>query len=255
MMFLSILLAAVIGVSDQCPTEQDGRNVRVRANYCAAIAKSGHVPFVISRFGDDAQLDEVVSRIDALVLSGGEDVEPKRYGEKHHPKLGKVNLGRDDFEFRLLAAARRRGIPILGICRGCQLLNVAFGGTLYQDIPSYFPESTLTHSGKRHSIKIVPGSRLAELLGKTEVEVNSHHHQCVKAVAPGFRVVATACDGVVEAIESESEPVMGVQFHPEGMIHDAGDMSFVPIFKELPGWRKPGACRTATTRCTSRSSD
>ncbi len=238
MMLLSILLAAVIGVSDQCPTEQNGRNVRVRANYCAAIAKSGHVPFVISRFGDDAQLDEAVSRIDALVLSGGEDVDPKRYGEKPHPKLGAVHLERDEFDFRLLAAARRRGIPVLGICRGCQLMNVALGGTLVQDIPSEYPDSPLNHSGKRHAIKIAPGSRLAKLLGRTEVEVNSHHHQCVKAVAPGFRVVATASDGVVEAIESETEPMFGVQFHPEGLIHDAGDMSFVPVFKELPGWKR-----------------
>lgn len=241
MMFLSILLAAVIGVSDQCPEKENGRNVRVRANYCAAIARSGHVPFVISRFGDDSQLDEAVSRIDALVLSGGEDIDPKHYGEKPHPKLGRVQSLRDDFDFRLLAAARRRGIPVLGICRGCQLINVAFGGTLVQDIPSEFPNSTLKHRGGRHRVKIVPGSRFAKLLGKTEAEVNSNHHQSVKKTAPGFRVTAVADDGVVEAIESESEPIFGVQFHPEGLVHDMGDKSFIPFFRELPGWKNKTA--------------
>ena len=238
MTLLTIMLAAVIGVSDQCPPDKNGRDVRVRANYCTAIVKSGHLPLVISRFGDDKLIEEAVSRIDALVIPGGEDINPERYGDNPHPKLGKMNKERDDFDFRLFAAARRRGIPILGICRGCQLVNVACGGTLHQDIPSEYPESKLKHNGEWHRIKLAPESRLAKLLGVTDAEVNSYHHQCAKKLAPGFRVVARAEDGVVEAIESEREPIIGLQFHPEIMIHNGESLLFLPLFKILPSLDK-----------------
>ena len=216
-----------------CPPEENWRNVRIRANYAEAISRAGHLPVVVPRFGSDVQFDETLALLDVLVMTGGEDVAPARYGEKESPKLGKVNLLRDEFDLRLVAAARRRNLPIVGICRGCQLLNVEFGGTLWQDLPSEFPVKDIAHRGSRHAMSILPDSRLAQVLGKTNVVVNSYHHQAVKDVAPGFRVTAVAPDGVAEVIESDSYPAIGVQFHPERLVVTDDDELFTKFFEDL----------------------
>ncbi len=224
----------IVGISESCPTNDVKNNVAVRANYADAVARGGHLPVVISRYGGDSQFDALVERLDVLVLTGGEDVSPARYGEPPGPNLGAVNLVRDDFDFRLLAAARRHRLPVIGICRGCQLINVAFGGTLWQDLPSEFPAAKVQHRNVHHSISILPDSRLARTLGCTNVVVNSFHHQAVKNVAPGFRVVATSPEGVVEAIESEDYPAIGVQFHPERLVCDENKAAFLEFFNNLP---------------------
>jgi putative glutamine amidotransferase len=174
-------------------------------------------------------IDGALAGLGGILLTGGEDVEPARYGESPHATVVESSPARDEFEVGLIAAARARGLPILGICRGIQILNVACGGTLVQDIPSQVP-GALDHRlavPKHHSYELAhevwldKDSLLARNLvdrlnGTDTCEVNSRHHQAVKTVAPSFRVVATAPDGVIEAIEDPAARFcLAVQWHPE----------------------------------------
>lgn len=167
----------------------------------------------------------LLERVDALVLTGGDDVSPARYGEPPHPALGRISDERDAAEIALVQTARELGLPTLAICRGVQILNVALGGTLIQDIPSqvgaeinHDPDTPRTsHS---HQVEIATDSRLARAIGVTHMEVNSVHHQAIRRVAPTLRVVATAPDGVIEGVETAPDDpwwCVGVQWHPEDM--------------------------------------
>ena len=144
-----------------------------------------------------------------------------------------LNLRRDAWEFLLLDEAEKRRLPVFGICRGCQVINVYFGGTLWQDLPSERPGEIAHRSKKLHPIRIVQGSRLAKSLRAENLMVNTSHHQAVKDLAPGFRAVAFAPDGVVEAIESNDLPVAGVQFHPERLLVQDGRAEFRELFKQF----------------------
>ena len=174
-------------------------------------------------------VEAALAGVDGLLLTGGGDVEPSRYGEAPHPNLDDVDPARDEFEIGLIAAARRRDLPIFAICRGVQVLNIAGGGTLVQDIPSQVA-GALKHSlavpphptyELAHEVWVEKDSLLATLMGERLVgsdtcEVNSRHHQAVKTVAAGYRVSATAPDGVIEAIEDPAARFcLGVQWHPE----------------------------------------
>ena len=223
----------VVGISECFPTGDNSAKVMVNASYADAVARGGHVPVVVPRFGTDEQFDVLVSKLDVLILTGGEDVDPARYNAAKSPKLGTVNAPRDDFDFRLLDAARRRNLPVIGICRGCQLLNIAFGGTLWQDLPSEFPVKDVQHRNVHHRISIESDSRFARVTGVTNALVNSYHHQAVKDLAPGFRIVAKSPDGVVEAIECDTYPAIGVQFHPEKMLCDEKDASLSAFFRNM----------------------
>jgi putative glutamine amidotransferase len=165
-----------------------------------------------------------MSRVDGLLLTGGEDVEPSLYGQPRIRECGSSNPARDRTEIALVKAAEESRTPVLAICRGPQVLNVALGGTLFQDIPSEVPNA-LGHNAREdraarvHDVEIDEGSRIAEAIGATHISVNSLHHQSVRDIAPGLRVTARAPDGVVEGIESSFDDwwVMGVQWHPEEM--------------------------------------
>ena len=165
---------------------------------------------------------QALAELDGLLLPGGDDIGAAWYGADHvHPSL-RVDAARDRLELALCAAALGSGVPVLGICRGIQVLNVAAGGTLWQDIPDLRPGSCVhAHAGgfrhsRLHTVRPLPGTRLGALLGGEPLAVNSIHHQAVRAVAPGFRVAARAPDGVVEAIEIPGEAfALGVQWHPE----------------------------------------
>ena len=223
-----------VGISESFPQGEGSSKVTVNASYADAVSRGGHLPVVVPRFGTDAQFDAIVAKLDVLVMTGGEDIAPALYGAKESPKLGTVNAPRDGFDFRLLAAARRRNLPVIGICRGCQLLNVAFGGTLWQDLPSEFPVKGVQHRNMFHRISIEPDSRLARVSGVTNALVNSYHHQAVKDLAPGFRVTARSPEGVVEAIECDSYPAIGLQFHPEKMLCDEKDATLAAFFRDIP---------------------
>ncbi len=164
--------------------------------------------------------------IGGLLLSGGGDLHPSFYSEEPCWKLGEVSLVRDRFEIALLRLVLDVGKPVLGICRGMQVLNVALGGTLYQDLPTQVPAS-LQHRQKGarkepvHEVKLKKGSLLADVLGAERIWVNSFHHQAVKDVAPPLEAVAWSADGVVEAVELPGRGfVVGVQWHPEDLLEE-----------------------------------
>ena len=200
----------------------------VETCFALAIEKAGNVPLIIPCTTNAQTISHLLDKIDVLVLTGGADVDTARYGEKRSPKCGAPDLERDAFEFALVEAARKRRLPMLGICRGSQLLNVAFGGTLYQDLPSEKPSSVrhgfgdYYHPGDTdtaaHPVEIAPDSLFAKVLGSAPIAANSHHHQAVKKPGDGIRIVGRAPDGVVEIWEHRSYPVMGIQFHPESPV-------------------------------------
>ncbi|HEU4990114.1 MAG TPA: gamma-glutamyl-gamma-aminobutyrate hydrolase family protein [Gemmatimonadaceae bacterium] len=211
-------LVAVSAASE----DVDGR-ARVRLNrvYTDALLRAGFLPVAAPPM-DPAYAATFLSRIDGLVLSGGDDVEPRLYGQPPHPTADRPDPERDAWEIALVHAAHQRALPTLAICRGAQLANVALGGTLVQDIPSERPD-TLAHSraqerGRRvHRAVVDAPSRLAAALGAAELSVNSLHHQAVDRPGEGLRVVARADDGIVEALEWTGDDwwMVGVQWHPE----------------------------------------
>lgn len=202
------------------------RYFQFNGNYPASLAASGALPVVIPLGLPEEALADIFAQLDGLCLSGCVDVAPAEYGEEPHPALGKVDAPRDRTELTLARWALAADLPILGICRGIQMLNVAAGGNLYQDLTAQLPGSLL-HNYKvaetpwerpTHGVRLAAGSRLAGILDAGGLMVNSFHHQAVKRPADGFDAVAWAEDGVVEAIEAPGRRfALGVQWHPEGM--------------------------------------
>ncbi|WP_455635162.1 membrane dipeptidase [Parabacteroides sp.] len=214
---------------------------RVTATYIQSIVKAGGTPIIIPAVTDGKVLRNIVSSLDGLVLIGGADVNPLWYGEDPRQELATVDPVRDLYELKLIKLATDQNVPILGICRGLQLLNVAFGGTLYQDIPSQRKENYIKHDQQlpntygSHRVYINPGSQLAAILGKDTVTVNSSHHQSIKDLAPIFKKVACAPDSIIEAIDAyPNRPILGVQWHPEGLTY-GGDTTMLKIFRHLVG--------------------
>ncbi len=208
------------------------------ADYIEAVAASGAEPVVLEA---DHGPQGLLKDLDGLVLSGGGDVDPALFGEAPHPAYSPAEEGRDAAEIALVHAALVSKTPVLAICRGIQVLNVAAGGTLVQDIPTEVRHSLAHRIDKpkdfpAHEVAVSPGSKLASLLGadasRPIVEVNSRHHQAVKAVAPGFHVTAKAIDGVIEALESDDRSAfcVGVQWHPENF---GADSRFRQLFRGL----------------------
>ncbi len=196
------------------------------SDYSHAVLHSGGAPVIIPAVQDSGSLSRILNSVQGLILSGGPDVHPKRYGEEPMAGLGEVDEALDSMELTAAGLALERDIPILAICRGIQVLNLALGGTLYQDIPSQLPDS-LCHNPKAdkavntHTVRIEAGSRLRRIVGKPEIWVNGKHHQAVKDSAPGLVVTARARDGVIEAVEHPGKRyVIGVQWHPEGTWRD-----------------------------------
>jgi putative glutamine amidotransferase len=192
----------------------------LRREYVGSVEETGGLPFILAP-GKPEDAPAFLDRLDALLLSGGSDIDPELYGRARHPKLGKVIRERDDFELALCREALRRDLPILAICRGQQVLNVATGGTLVQDLPSDL--GSMDHDPRRqrwqvaHEVRVVPGTQLRQILGRETVSVNSFHHQAVENTGNGVVVSARAAkDDVVEGIEiPDRHFVVGVQWHPE----------------------------------------
>lgn len=195
----------------------------LRQDYIRAVEQAGGLPVVFAPGKPDDAAD-LLARVDGLLLTGGSDVDPAIYGEDRHATVTHVARERDDFEIALARAALLRDLPLLAICRGQQVLNVASGGTLVQDIPSQVSKD-VDHDPERerwelaHDVEIVPGTRLRALLGKDRLSVNSFHHQAVKDLGLGLSVSArTPSDGVIEGVEATDRRfTVGVQWHPEGL--------------------------------------
>jgi putative glutamine amidotransferase len=199
---------------------------RYGGNYIHALADAGGAPIAIPLDLPEDALRAIFVRLDGLCLAGGDDVDPEFYSEERHPRLGRIDPARDATELTLARWALVAGLPILGICRGIQLLNVAAGGNLYQDVAAQVP-GALRHDyhlvdsaweRPTQSVRLAEGSRLAQVFDSCELRTNTFHHQAVRQTAPGFTPVAWAEDGIVEGIEAQEQPfALAVQWHPEGM--------------------------------------
>jgi microsomal dipeptidase-like Zn-dependent dipeptidase/gamma-glutamyl-gamma-aminobutyrate hydrolase PuuD len=221
--------------------KEDGGLSCIAEPYFQSVLLAGGAPVLIPVMTDIRALEAVVAELDGLIFSGGGDVDPRFFSQDPVPELDGVDPFRDTYDFLLLRLAFNRQLPIMGICRGHQLINVAFGGTLYQDIHTRFSEAALRHSQSEprdcatHTVALaaIP-SRLRTLLKDNDrvVQVNSLHHQAVNDVAPEFITTATAPDGVIEAIEHPEYPLFGVQWHPEQMAVK-GNEEMTALFRHL----------------------
>ncbi len=209
---------------------------QISCNYTDSIYQAGGIPIIIPQIDDLELLQEYADKIDGLLIPGGIDVNPMMYHENPLPHLGTTNIRYDKWECHMIEVCEKKQMPILGICRGIQILNVFHGGTLWQDL-SDRKESTFLHNQTEdrgypsHSVHIEKGSYLESIFGN-KIDVNSFHHQALKDVADNFKVSAYAEDGVIEGIEDPTYPyLIGVQWHPEGFVHTSDVM--MPLFRDF----------------------
>jgi putative glutamine amidotransferase len=211
----------IVAVTASTKVVNDAGKVTVNRPYTDALLAAGLIPLVVPPMSEEGAA-AILDSVRGLVLTGGEDVDPARFGATRHPATGPANDLRDRIELALAKEAAARRIPTLAICRGVQVLNVALGGTLVQDIPSEL-RSTIEHdarsarSSRVHAVSVDSGSRLEQIVGVREINTNSFHHQSVDRLAPGLSTVAKSRDGVVEAVECADRAwwAVGVQWHPE----------------------------------------
>ena len=217
---------------------------RKLTDYVESVRLAGGDPWITSCADDP--VETVVSSCAGLLLTGGADVAPDRYGEARHSTVTDVDAVRDAYEIALVRAALAARLPVLAICRGLQVMNVAAGGSLVQDIPSQVG-TAVAHQVPNpkdaiaHDVSVAPGSRLAELMGSVVVRgrlaVNSRHHQAVQRIAAGFVVTSLAPDGIIEALELPEAPFcVGVQWHPENFVESR---TFLPLFAGLIAAARP----------------
>jgi putative glutamine amidotransferase len=217
-----------IAVSGVVRRWDDAERTGVNGAYVRAVLGAGGVPLLVSPLVGPSYAARALDGMDGLLLTGGEDMDPQWYGAEASPHLNPPSRERDLFELALFASARQREIPILGVCRGIQLINVALGGTLYQDLPSERPgpvdhNPPSARDARAHLVRVTEGSRAAEALGVTSVRVNSFHHQAVRDLAPSLIATGWTDDGLIEAVESAAEApwLLAVQWHPEEMHAEA----------------------------------
>lgn len=224
----------LIGISLGC---NEKRNT-VNHTYVNSVLMNGGIPYLIPVTDNVEALRQIVAQLDGIVFTGGEDYAPAYYGAEEHEKLGEVNAARDAYDLTLFKLALDRNIPTLGICRGLQLINVAMGGTLYQDLPSEKP-SDIKHNQSEagtvatHRVSVEKGSMMHRILGEEEIQVNTFHHQAIRKLAPELKIVGWANDSVPEMIEAyPHRQIIGTQFHPE-IFTAAGDALMGKLFKFL----------------------
>lgn len=213
----------IIGVNVDIEGEKP-KKASVQSNYYECVAKAGGIPLLIPPCSDD-DLADVLKRLDGIMLIGGLDYCPSFYSESKHEKAELAHDDRLDFDLRLMnKCLENKSLPVLGICAGAQILNIGLGGSLYQDIPSEFPHSKVTHSSENgwlegfsnHTVRISESSKLAQIYSKKELAVPTSHHQAVKMLGKGLKASAFAEDEIIEAVELDGPSfIIGVQWHPE----------------------------------------
>jgi putative glutamine amidotransferase len=223
------MVAPLIGITTSLTVDAIPDRAYVNGTYIRAVQAAGGIPLLLTPHFTPEVRAALWQRLDGLVLTGGGDIEPARFGQAPHPAVADVSPARDELELGLTRRALADGVPLFAICRGIQILNVALGGTLVQDIPSEWPNA-LVHTQKAprheptHAVKVLgEGTRLGRVLGVLEVQVNSMHHQAIQRLGEGLREVAWAPDGVIEGVELSGDAsfVLGVQWHPEELVgHD-----------------------------------
>jgi len=233
----------IIGITTNQSTNANGQpTIMLMQAYVNAVIQAGGVPVLIPSLIAEDGWDAVYSRLDGILFSGGGDIALEHSPGEPHPRIDGVDLLRDSVELKLARAAASDGKPFLGICRGCQVLNVALGGTLYTHIPDQLPNA-LDHSypGNMrtilvHEIKLEEGTHTAEIHGEPILKVNSLHHQGLKNIASSLRVAGIAPDGLVEAIELPDHPFgLAVQWHPEWLTDQASTRNLFRKFVEAAG--------------------
>jgi len=206
----------------------------LKRQYYLAIQDAGGIPFVLPNIEKIDLVDHYIKILDGLLLSGGGDVHPSFFHQRIKVNNLRIKKERDRFEIALTRKAKKKKLPILGICRGPQVINIALGGTIYQDL-SLRKERTFDHKPeavmrfkKKHKVKIREGSKLFSIINKKEIEVNTNHHQIIKDIAPGLSASAWSADGVIEALESKGKDfLISVQWHPEAMLeHSSSKLLF-----------------------------
>ncbi len=215
-------MAPIIAITAPLRGDEKAPAVHLGVAYARAVEHAGGIPVLVPPLLDNGDAGRILDAADGLLLTGGEDVDPARYGAVRHATVTHVSEARDATEIALIEAARGRKKPVLAICRGIQLMNVAFGGTLVQDIPSEHPGALSHDEGDRQSARVHPveiegGTRLAHLLMASAIQVNSFHHQAPDRIGGGLRVAARAPDGIIEGLEWDTPDwwAVGVQWHPE----------------------------------------
>ncbi|MFN2363178.1 MAG: gamma-glutamyl-gamma-aminobutyrate hydrolase family protein [Halarsenatibacteraceae bacterium] len=222
----------LIGITTFCkqenPEREESKYNKVNCNYINAISEAGGQPIIIPELSNLKKAEKYIDLIDGLVFSGGQDISPVLYGETPISEL-ETDLVRDKWELELFKLAYQEKIPLLGICRGMQLFNIALGGTLYQDIIEQY-DKELVHLAKneknqveyiQHKVSITEGTKLSEYMCEDEIIVNSYHHQSVRETGKNLKVAAKSQGGIIEAIETtEDRFLIGVQWHPEDLIKE-----------------------------------
>ena len=207
-------------------------------SYIQAVQRAGGIPVLIPPVFSREQIPTLLERLDGVLITGGGDLDPALYQGEEHPRVYGIEPERDSMEIHLVRMALEASMPLLGICRGVQVMNVALGGTLYTDLADQMP-GALKHdyfpgyprNTLAHAVQVHPQSLLARVLGGTQFEVNSLHHQGIRSVAPSLRVTAHAPDGLVEGVEVDGHPfAVGVQWHPEWLQEYAPQQALFSAF-------------------------
>lgn len=233
----------LIGITTNQSKNTNGQpTVALMQSYVNAIMQAGGVPVLIPSMIHEDGWDALYARLDGILFSGGGDIALEHFSGDAHPRIDDVDPERDSVELKMLNAAAEDGKPFLGICRGCQVMNVALGGTLYTHIQDQLPKA-LDHSypGNMrtvivHEVKLEEGTRIAEIMGEPILKVNSLHHQGLKDIAPSLRVTGVAPDGLVEAVELPDHPFgIAVQWHPEWLTDQESTRNLFIKFVEAAG--------------------
>ncbi|CAN5863437.1 gamma-glutamyl-gamma-aminobutyrate hydrolase family protein [soil metagenome] len=226
-------MAPIIGVTatlkedtEATATRPLGKFVRADLDYVEGVARAGGVPLILPPVGGTKNVEMILDSLDGLLLSGGSDLHPSHYGEDPVPELDVTIPERDEFELALLEMAFRRGMPVFGICRGMQVLNVALGGTLYQDLPSQIGPDLIMHRQESpkwqatHEVEFYDRTLSVGISGNDVIKVNSYHHQAVKDLSGELVLSGCSSDGLIEAVESRDvsdQWIVAVQWHAEAM--------------------------------------